>query len=46
MTVTGWPAATMVRGRIVMREAEVFRQPPGELVKSWELLEAQEGQAY
>jgi len=33
MAVTGWPAATVVRGRIVMREDEVLGQPEGRLVR-------------
>jgi dihydroorotase len=33
MSVTGWPKATIVRGRIVMREDEVLGQPSGELVR-------------
>jgi dihydroorotase len=32
MTVTGWPAATIVRGRIVMRDDEVAGEPSGRLV--------------
>ena len=30
--VTGWPAATIVRGRVVMREDEVLGEPSGRLV--------------
>jgi len=33
MEVTGWPAATIVRGRIVMREDEVIGEPSGKLVR-------------
>jgi dihydroorotase len=33
MAVTGWPAATIVRGRIVMRDDEVLGQPEGRLVR-------------
>ncbi len=32
MRVTGWPIATIVRGRIVMRDAEVLGPPTGALV--------------
>jgi dihydroorotase len=32
MDVTGWPAATIVRGRIVMRDDEVLGTPSGRLV--------------
>jgi dihydroorotase len=32
MTVTGWPVATIVRGRIVMRDDEVLGEPAGRLV--------------
>lgn len=33
MQVTGWPAATIVRGRIVMRDDEVIGAPCGRLVR-------------
>ncbi len=33
MTVTGWPAATVVRGRIVMRDGAVLGEPAGRLVR-------------
>jgi dihydroorotase len=33
MTVTGWPTATVVRGRLVMREDEVLGTPQGRLVR-------------
>jgi dihydroorotase len=33
MTVTGWPVATVVRGRIVVREDEVLGKPDGRLVE-------------
>jgi dihydroorotase len=33
MVVTGWPAATIVRGRVVMRDDEVLGQPAGKLVR-------------
>ena len=32
MRVTGWPAATIVRGRVVMRDDEVLGAPAGRLV--------------
>ncbi len=32
MSVTGWPAATIVRGRVVMRDDEVVGEPSGRLV--------------
>ena len=32
MRVTGWPVATIVRGRVVMREDEVLGEPSGLLV--------------
>jgi len=33
MDITGWPAATIVRGNIVMRDDEVLGAPTGKLVK-------------
>ena len=33
MEVTGWPVATIVRGRVVMREDEVLGAPSGRLVR-------------
>jgi dihydroorotase len=33
MDVTGWPVATIIRGRIVMREDEVLGDPAGKLVQ-------------
>ncbi len=33
MRVTGWPIATIVRGRIVMRDGEVLGEPAGKLVR-------------
>src|SRR4051794_16417681 len=33
MEVTGWPMATIVRGRVVMREDEVLGTPVGKLVR-------------
>ncbi len=38
MTVTGWPMATVVRGRIVMREDEPVGGPAGEPVRFAECL--------
>jgi dihydroorotase len=38
MTVTGWPVATVIRGRIVMREAELLGEPAGAPVEFWETL--------
>lgn len=42
MRVTGWPMATVVRGRVVMREAELQGDPAGAPVGFWETLEAEE----
>jgi dihydroorotase len=39
MDVTGWPKATIVRGRIVMREDELIGSPVGAPVKFQETLE-------
>lgn len=33
MMVTGWPVATIVRGRVVMRDGEVLGEPSGRLVR-------------
>jgi dihydroorotase len=33
MQVTGWPVATLVRGRTVMRDDEVLGDPGGRLVR-------------
>ena len=33
MPITGWPVATIVRGRVVMREDEVLGEPAGRLVR-------------
>ena len=38
MAVTGWPAATIVRGRVVMREDEVLGGPCGEPLRFLECL--------
>jgi len=43
MTVTGWPMATVVRGRVVMREAELLGDPAGAPVEFWDTLEPEEG---
>ncbi len=40
--VTGWPMATVVRGRVVMREAELQGEPSGAPVEFWETLGAEE----
>ena len=32
MQVTGWPTATIIRGKVVMREDEVLGTPSGRLV--------------
>ena len=39
MTVTGWPAATVIGGRIVMREDELQGAPAGRPVRFLETLE-------
>jgi dihydroorotase len=33
MTVTGWPRATVIRGRMVMREDELLGPPAGEPIR-------------
>jgi dihydroorotase len=33
MEITGWPMATIVRGRTVMRDDEVIGTPQGQLVR-------------
>ncbi len=38
MTVTGWPVATILRGRVVMREDEVLGPPAGRPVRFQECL--------
>ncbi|HYD98949.1 MAG TPA: dihydroorotase [Alphaproteobacteria bacterium] len=38
MTVTGWPMATVVRGRIAMRDGAILGQPSGEAVRFLETL--------
>ncbi len=42
MRVTGWPMATVVRGRVVMREAELQGDPAGAPVRFWETLQAED----
>ncbi len=42
MSVTGWPMATVVRGRVVMREAELQGAPAGAPVEFWETLGPEE----
>jgi dihydroorotase len=36
MQVTGWPMATVIRGRVVMREDELIGKPMGEPVRFWD----------
>jgi dihydroorotase len=38
MTVTGWPVATVVRGRVVMREGDLIGPPAGTAVRFLETL--------
>lgn len=38
LTVTGWPVATLVRGRIVMREGQLIGPPAGEAITFLEAL--------
>jgi dihydroorotase len=38
MTVTGWPVATIVRGRVVMREGDLIGPPAGTAVRFLETL--------
>jgi dihydroorotase len=40
--VTGWPMATVVRGRVVMRDAELQGDPAGAPVRFWETLQAED----
>jgi len=42
MEVTGWPKATIVRGRIVMREDELIGTPIGEPVRFQDTLPREE----
>ena len=36
MRVRGWPSATVVRGRVVMRDDELLGSPPGEPIVFWD----------
>jgi len=38
MTVTGWPIATIIRGKIVMRDGALLDQPIGQPVRFGETL--------
>ncbi len=38
MTVKGWPVATVVRGRVVMRDGELLGEPAGAPVRFAETL--------
>jgi len=38
MTVTGWPAATVVRGHIAMRDDQLVGSPIGQSVRFTETL--------
>jgi dihydroorotase len=38
MKVTGWPMATVIRGRVVMRDGEVVGKPSGKPVRFGETL--------
>ncbi len=38
LTVTGWPMATLIRGRIVMRDGVVIGSPQGQPVRFWDSL--------
>jgi dihydroorotase len=38
MTVTGWPKATIIRGRVVMRDDELIGPPAGEALRFMETL--------
>jgi dihydroorotase len=38
MTVTGWPKATIIRGRVVMRDDELLGPPAGEAMRFVETL--------
>ena len=33
MNITGWPVATIIRGKAVMREDEVLGEPTGRLMR-------------
>ncbi|MGH6891110.1 MAG: dihydroorotase, partial [Dongiaceae bacterium] len=38
MAVTGWPVATLVRGRFAMRDDQIVGEPGGEIVRFFETL--------
>ena len=38
--VTGWPAVTVIRGEIVMREDELIGEARGEPLRFWETIDA------
>jgi dihydroorotase len=38
LTVTGWPVATIVRGKVVMRDDQLIGTPQGELIRFTETL--------
>jgi dihydroorotase len=40
MEVTGWPMATVIRGRVVMRDDEIVAPSLGEAVRFQETLSA------
>lgn len=42
MKVTGWPKATIIRGRIVMREDELIGEAAGAPLRFWETLASEE----
>ena len=42
LRVTGWPMATVVRGRVVMREAELQGDPVGAPIEFWETLQPED----
>ena len=42
MAVTGWPIATIIRGRVVMRDGELLGQPDGAPVRFQETIQPQE----
>ncbi len=43
MSVTGWPMATVIRGRTVMREDELIGEPAGQPVRFVETLAGEDG---
>ena len=38
LTVTGWPAMTVIGGKVVMREAQLMGEPEGEAIRFFETL--------